>query len=188
MKTESLQNSSKDMEMQIWGEVIDYPDSEKSVALWKRITGGLRPGLSQSEEFAKEVRETDRYGSLIAGLVTQGTRDAKLALWWKDKELVPAIWCPDLRTAVHVLALPYFMGGKVFAICRWCKQLFCPSRADQVYCEKRHAEAHRVARWRAKMKQKRETKRKASSSGRRQVRKPSRRKTANRRFSTNQGA
>ena len=133
----------KVMEMEIWGEVIDLPSY-----------GGHKPQFSQSEHYAKMIRQTDRYWSLIPGLVTQRMSDAKLVLWWRDNKLVPSIYCPDLRTAVHVLALPFFMGGKVIAICPWCKQLFCALRSDQVYCTKRHAEAHRVARWRAKVRRK----------------------------------
>jgi endogenous inhibitor of DNA gyrase (YacG/DUF329 family) len=84
-------------------------------------------------------------------LLTRALRRARLVLWWHDKErrFLPAIYCPDVATALYVRALVGIVGGRALLVCPRCGKPFVQERSDQDYCSIRCREAHRVARWRA---------------------------------------
>ncbi len=77
---------------------------------------------------------------------------ARLVLWWNKERFLPAIWCPNLKTAFYARALLDIVGTKSFRLCAFCADWFRQKRTDQDYCSVAHREAHRVARWRANQK------------------------------------
>lgn len=118
-------------------------------------------GLSSSKE-ALEVYEGLRPGPrasadprwLLSHEVSQALGHARLVLWWNTERFLPAVYCPDLKTAFYARALLDIVGTKSFRVCTYCGDLFRQKRPDQDYCSIGHREAHRVARWRAKQKMK----------------------------------
>jgi hypothetical protein len=88
---------------------------------------------------------------ILADVLSSVLRKAHLVLWWTDPDhrFLPAIYCPDVATALYVRALVRFVGGKSFLVCPHCGDFFVQQRSDQDYCSIRCREAHRVARWRA---------------------------------------
>jgi hypothetical protein len=83
-------------------------------------------------------------GWLLSQLMSEGLASVRLVLWWSGKGVRPAIYCPDLRTAVYT-----FLLTKKWGVCPQCGDFFIQNRPDQNYCTIAHREAHRVARWRA---------------------------------------
>lgn len=88
---------------------------------------------------------------ILAKVLSNALRKAQLVLWWKDTErrFLPAIYCPDVATALYVSALLGIVGGRALLVCPHCGEPFVRQRSDQDYCSIRCREAHRVARWRA---------------------------------------
>ncbi len=97
-------------------------------------------------------------------LVTNALRDVKLVLWWfkKQQKFIPAIFCPDLKTALFLKGLL----GEI-RICPRCNKPFVPLNANIDYCSPAHREAHRVARWRAQKKLEASTAKRAAKKPRR---------------------
>lgn len=87
----------------------------------------------------------------LAELLTNSLSKARLVLWWKDadRRFLPAVYCPDVATALYVRALLGIVGGRALVVCPHCGEPFLQQRSDQDYCTIRCREAHRVARWRA---------------------------------------
>lgn len=112
------------------------------------IYEGLRPGPRASAD--------PRW--LLSHEVSQALREAQLVLWWNKRRFLPAIYCPNLRTAFYARALLDIVGTKSFRVCAYCGDLFRQKRTDQNYCSIAHREAHRVARWRAGQKLKAQVK------------------------------
>jgi len=106
------------------------------------IYEGLRPGRSASAD--------PRW--LLSQEVSTSVREARLVLWWNKERFLPAIWCPNLKTAFYARALLDIVGTKSFRLCAFCGDWFRQKRTDQDYCSVAHREAHRVARWRANQK------------------------------------
>ena len=100
-------------------------------------------------------------------LLTRALRRARLVLWWHDEQqrFLPAVYCPDVATALYVCALVRIIGGRALLVCPRCGKPFVQERSDQDYCSIRCREAHRVARWRA-AKGKSKKVRKLGSKGR----------------------
>lgn len=79
---------------------------------------------------------------------------SRLVLWWNGVRFTPAIWCDNAKTAFYVRALLDVVGGTGIRICPHCGEPFFQERPNQNYCSIAHREAHRVARWRSRQKQK----------------------------------
>jgi hypothetical protein len=122
------------------------------------IFEGLRPGPRASAD--------PRW--LLSYEVSQALRDVRLVLWWNKERFLPAVWCPNLKTAFYARALLDIVGTRSFRVCAYCGDLFRQKRPDQDYCSISHREAHRVARWRAS--QKRKAQRKGKRNGTRKTR------------------
>lgn len=92
--------------------------------------------------------------ALLAIELSRAMQQARLVLWWYEKKerFLPAIYCPDVTTALYVRALLGIAKGKALLICPKCSKPFLQKRSDQDYCSIRCREAHRVARWRASKK------------------------------------
>lgn len=101
--------------------------------------------------FADKGTSTGMPQRRLAVLLSNSLGKARLVLWWRDAEsrLLPAIYCPDVASALYARALVRFVGGRSFLVCPHCGDFFVQERSDQDYCSIRCREAHRVARWRA---------------------------------------
>jgi hypothetical protein len=143
----------RDMERQIWG-ITDselFPPSRLKSLAKSGLSKYFYPG-KRASEFASCVTANAAHKNVVAGLISNRLNDTRIVLWWIDDRLLPAIWCENLESAVTVLCLPIFAGGKLLGLCPWCRQIFVRERTDQKHCCERHSEAERVARWRAKNK------------------------------------
>lgn len=76
----------------------------------------------------------------VAKLATAPMEAARLVLWFASGKFIPAIYCPDLRTAIFVRA---FLGLQT---CPHCGILFLPEKENVIYCRPAHGHAHRMAR------------------------------------------
>ena len=80
----------------------------------------------------------------VAKLATAPMQAARLVLWFVSGKFIPAIYCPDLRTAIFVRA---FLSLQT---CAHCGIVFGSEKENVIYCCPAHGHAHRVARMRAK--------------------------------------
>lgn len=146
----TIRSLYRDMEVRIFGEEgTDEPWSPKMIE-WAREK--LGPGFepkTQLQGFMEAFDKAGKHPTVISGVMTEELDSARIVLWWTGSSFTPAVWCEDLRTAVYVLSLPVFAGGRALAICPRCQEMFIQSRPDQTYDNVRCREAHRVARWRA---------------------------------------
>lgn len=117
----------------------DEPSIQKDMAGW-------------AKERSQEGLSFGRPQRALAQLLTEAIRRARLVLWWHDRErrFLPALYCPDLTTALYVRALIGIVGGRTLLVCPRCGEPFVQPRSDQNYCSIRCREAHRVARFRAR--------------------------------------
>ncbi|MGO9777599.1 MAG: hypothetical protein ACLPM3_13525 [Terracidiphilus sp.] len=87
-----------------------------------------------------------------SGLMTAIFQSARFVMWFSEKDgrFLPALYCPDWRTAAFVVL---FMGR--VRVCPKCSTVFVPSAGNVDYCTPACREAHRVARfrWRAKRRE-----------------------------------
>lgn len=88
---------------------------------------------------------------ILALELSRAMERARLVLWWYEKKerFQPAIYCPDVTTALYVRALLGIAMGNALLVCPKCGKPFLQQRSDQDYCSMRCREAYRVARWRA---------------------------------------
>jgi hypothetical protein len=103
---------------------------------------GLRPG--------PHAQKDPRW--LLSYVISMELQKSRFVLWWTREKFRPAIWCPDIKTALYARVLLGVVGGKGFCMCPHCSLWFVQDRPDQTYCSISHREAHRVARWRAQQK------------------------------------
>ncbi len=110
---------------------------------------------------------------VLSRTVSSRLSKSRLVLWWTGKRFLPALFCPDIETALYVLVLLAKVRGKALVICPKCGQPFVRNRSNQSYCSIEHREAHRVARWRASQargKPRRQQKRRQQATSRRPTR------------------
>jgi hypothetical protein len=111
------------------------------------------PGLKISEDFTGEdVWPGVRWK--YSAMLTAELRGVQLVMWWplgKKRLIVPAIYCPDMRTAVFCS-----LYKDVIRLCPRCKMPFVPDGTTTDYCTPAHGVAYRTARsrWNAKQRQK----------------------------------
>jgi hypothetical protein len=86
---------------------------------------------------------------LFSGVVSGELDSVRLVLWWSDGRFRPALYCPDLKSALFTFILMKIVAGRGWGVCPHCGDFFIQKRSDQTYCTIAHREAHRVARWRA---------------------------------------
>jgi hypothetical protein len=88
-------------------------------------------------------------GWLFSSVVSGELDSVRLVLWWHRKQFRPALYCPDLKSALFTLVLMKIVSGRGWGVCPQCGDFYVQKRPDQTYCTVAHREAHRVARWRA---------------------------------------
>jgi len=86
---------------------------------------------------------------LLSARVSEALGSVRLVLWWSGTKFRPALYCPDLKSALYTFVLMKTVAGQSWGVCPFCGLLFVKSRRNQDYCSIAHREAHRVARWRA---------------------------------------
>jgi hypothetical protein len=84
----------------------------------------------------------------VPRLATKPMEGARMVLWFsgRSRQYIPAIYCPDLRTAIFARA---FLSLQT---CPHCGIVFLPEKENVIYCRPAHGQAHRVARMRAKQR------------------------------------
>ena len=82
----------------------------------------------------------------VPRLATESMAAARLVLWYSKRlgRFIPAIHCPNLRTAIFARAF------LTLQTCPKCGEVFLPDKKNRIYCRPAHGQAHRVARMRAK--------------------------------------
>lgn len=117
------------------------------------IHQGERPEKMTEQRFSRllAAQKSGTAQRVLAETLTRSLSEARLVLWWKDSDarFLPALYCPNVVTALHARALLSAVGGKALLVCPHCGEPFVQQRSDQDYCSIRCREAHRVARWRA---------------------------------------
>lgn len=86
---------------------------------------------------------------LLSTYFSQALDSVRLVLWWSGTQFRPALYCPDLKSALYTFVLMRVVAGRGWGVCPFCGLFFVQTRSDQNYCSVAHREAHRVARWRA---------------------------------------
>jgi hypothetical protein len=105
--------------------------------------------LGWSEDLDPRVFTHPAWASVhVPRLATKPMDAARLVLWCSGRsgQFIPAISCPDLRTAIFVRA---FLSLQT---CPHCGIVFLPEKENVIYCRPAHGQAHRVARMRAKQR------------------------------------
>jgi hypothetical protein len=107
--------------------------------------------------FAALARTLARHNSSIAeaelsSIVSKNLSGVALKLWWNGERFLPALFCPSLKAALYVETLLRSVHGGALAVCPRCSTPFVQTRSNKHYCSIQCREAHRVARYRAKLK------------------------------------
>ncbi len=113
---------------------------------------GLKPG--EAEKIALDLSTLGPRSSadekwLLSTYFSEALDSVRLVLWWSGYEFRPALYCPDLKSALYTFVLMRVVAGRGWGVCPFCGLFFVQTRSDQNYCSVAHREAHRVARWRA---------------------------------------
>ncbi len=122
---------------------------EKALPLLPSPWPGSRADeIEQREFFATFFSQTPDWAKFaVAQSSTKALEDARFVLWFSDKEqrFSPAVYCPNLKTAVFLKA---FLGE--IHVCPHCSKPFIPSHKGSDYCSPEHRERYRLIRWRAR--------------------------------------
>ena len=113
--------------------------AKESLRYLEGLRYGPKAGENLSRLFSYEVSQA--VGALLGA--------AQIVLWWMEETFRPAIYCPDMRTALYIHT--FFIapvGGLGFRICPYDGEQFFQDRPNQDYCCPAHREAHRVRRFR----------------------------------------
>lgn len=137
----ALQTASE--KMRPWmADYAEFPsflleiDTAKKSSLLKRT--GVNHGYSAFVNYSRVVAET--------------LQNARLVIWFSERNerLLPAVYCPDWKTAAFVLAL---MGRVHVCGNPKCNEVFVPGSDKKEYCSDAHGGSYRTARSRWKTKQ-----------------------------------
>lgn len=136
-------------------EAIALRDGVVVIPDMLRATSGMR-GLKaeEAEKIALELSTLDSRSSadvkwLLSTYFSRALDSVRLVLWWSGTQFRPALYCPDLKSALYTFVLMKVVAGRGWGVCPFCGLFFVQTRSDQNYCSVAHREAHRVARWRA---------------------------------------
>lgn len=103
-------------------------------------------------EWVLQRYRTEAASTIYAREMVNVLHGADLILWRMGTRFTPAFFCGTHHTAVYAMVL----FGKRWRICPYaaCGKWFVPRLPTQDYCCPQHREAHRVARWRERLKKK----------------------------------
>lgn len=88
----------------------------------------------------------------LSRIVSKNLSGVELKFWWDGDRFLPALLCPSLKAALYVETLLRSVHGGALAVCPRCSTPFVQTRSNKHYCSVHCREAHRVARYRAKLK------------------------------------
>jgi hypothetical protein len=112
--------------------------------LQRRAYSKLMPHLGLADWDPEAFSYPGWANVFVPRLATAPLEGARLVLWFCSGRFIPAIYCPDLKTAIFVRA---FLS---FQTCPYCGKIFAPDKNNVVYCRPSHSNAHRMARMRAR--------------------------------------
>jgi hypothetical protein len=130
--------------------------------LHRRRTGESGPSPSALAEllievFSRHHKSADPQGEAkeyLGWLWVEAMSSARIVLWWVEsfdgrsvRRLIPAIYCPDLKTALYVWEA---MGERRVSVCLGCGDLFVPDRPNELYHDRNCGDRHRHRRQRNK--------------------------------------
>jgi hypothetical protein len=122
-------------------------NAEESYKYMAGQRSGLNAGKNPTVLFSYEVSQA------VGGLL----QNAQIVLWWMNGSFRQAIYCPDMKVALYIQT--FFIApvsGLGFRICPYDGEQFFQKQPNQDYCCPAHRDAHRVARFRAKKKEKKD--------------------------------
>jgi hypothetical protein len=130
--------------------------AEKASQQLQHLETGLFDALS-AEKFKQIIAtmqltvgpSAHSFARLLSRTVSEGVRKVALVLWRRGTEILPALFCPTISSAIYIRALLKSSNGEAIRICPKCGEPFLQKQSNQDYCSVRCREAHRVARWRA---------------------------------------
>jgi hypothetical protein len=143
----------------------------------------VRPWIGDFAEFPNILLEIDtaakrasikrtgtnrRYSAFVnySRLLANAFERTRLVMWYSEKNsrLMPALYCPDWKTAAFVVT---FMGRVRVCANPKCNAVFVPLTDKEHYCTPAHGVAYRVARsrWRAKQRASKQTEKKNRLAG-----------------------
>jgi hypothetical protein len=93
----------------------------------------------------------------LGATLNHGIREVRLVVWWAkhEKRFAPGIYCKDISTALHALALSRIGESGSLAVCERCHSPFIRTRAAKEYCSHRCRVAAGMERYRERQKRKR---------------------------------
>jgi hypothetical protein len=130
--------------------------------LHRRRTGETAPSpaaLAQllCEVFSRHHKAADpqeEAQGYLGWLWAEAMSSARIVLWWVKsfdgrsvQRLIPAIYCPDLKTALYVWEA---LGERRVTVCLGCGELFVPDRPNELYHDRNCGDRHRHRRQRNK--------------------------------------
>jgi hypothetical protein len=119
-------------------ETNDPMQEKRSESAYKKLLPRL--GLAGFDDLPK-ILSTGGWANVhVPRLATPAMEEARLVLWGCSGRFIPAIYCPNLRTAIFVRA---FLALQT---CPHCGTVFIPEKENVIYCRPAHGQAHRMAR------------------------------------------
>jgi hypothetical protein len=138
---------------------IAYAFRKRDAEAFRRAFQKVRPWWPDNRRFTPCKIEDDWPAAqgTYSTLINKFIQNARLILWRRENEhrLLPALYCPDLKTAFFVMTAM----GKV-RVCPKCNEMFIPSADNVEYCKPAHGIAYRTARSRWNKKERQEEKKK----------------------------
>ena len=107
--------------------------------------------------FSKEVSEgiSSERDTYVGNGKKPQREPPRIVCWYFKGAFRPAIYCPDLKSAVYIHTFLLAPAGEVgFRTCPYDGEQFFQDRPNQEYCTPAHREAHRMARFRENKKRK----------------------------------
>jgi hypothetical protein len=126
-----------------------FPDKPKRKQLKDSMIRDIASAFAANPAWSKRTAPIN-----LPPVITDELEKARLTLWWDrhQRRFLPAIYCPDLDTALFVRGLL----GDVCA-CLGCDRIFVPDRPNRFYCDDPHCgERHRQRRKRDRDRAKQE--------------------------------
>ncbi|MCU1305233.1 MAG: hypothetical protein JWQ87_5517 [Candidatus Sulfotelmatobacter sp.] len=127
----------------------------------RRRTGDTAPTMTALAQlilegvFRRKLANPREEAQIALGLLwAEEMSSARLVLWWTDffdgrpcRRFIPAIYCPDLKTALYVREA---LGERRVSVCLGCGELFVPDRPNELYHDRDCGDRHRHRRQRNK--------------------------------------
>jgi hypothetical protein len=164
-RTWSEMESWQQTEMLNLVELVRAIKAKDAIAM-ERATINLKSkrGPIERAVSAASMKEPGYIEWVLAKELSNRLENVRFVMWQWEGETGPALFCPDMATALLIRVVMSAVGAKAgLRLCPKCGQAFLQKRADQDYCSVKCREAHRVERWRAGKKSDEQSLRKAKT-------------------------